>query len=243
MTRSDPYNPLDLEALGESLLRHLERQPPDPLTGVASFVGSGIYALYYRGDAEPYGSLGRYNLEQNCVLPIYVGRAKGPGARRGISPLEPVRQPLLWQRIQEHRRSISNVVNLNAEHFMVRALVVMPIWVPLAEAMAIRQYRPVWNVRVAGFGIHAPGGGRQQQQISEWDELHPGRSFARALRQRQSAVPASRLAQLKVGIDADVAEARKRRLLEIPRQSELPPEPVRRAPRSRSASSPPPRRR
>src|SRR5579884_2027835 len=243
MERIDPYNPLDLEALGDSLLRHLERQTPHPLTDVPTFVGSGIYALYYCGDVEPYGALGRYNVESQCALPIYVGRAKGPGARRGISPFEPVRQALLWGRIQEHRRSISNVVNLDPADFTVRALVVMPIWVPLAEAMAIRQYRPLWNVRIAGFGIHAPGGGRQQQRISEWDELHPGRSFAKTLKQRRSAVPESRLVQLRAEIEADVDAARKRREQAPARPSEQQPERGTRGRRSQSAASPRPKRR
>jgi len=243
MTGIDPYNPLDLEALGDSLLRHLERQVTYPLMGVPKFMGSGIYALYYCGVADPYGSIGKYNAELNCLLPIYVGRAKGPGARRGVSPLEPVNQPLLWQRVQEHKHSIANVANLAPEDFAIRALVVMPIWVPLAEAMAIRQYRPVWNVRVSGFGIHAPGGGRQLQRVSEWDELHPGRSFARGLKPKQSAVPESRFAQLKAEIETDVAEARKRRELAIPLSSQQQPERVAPVPRSRSASSPRPKRR
>ena len=242
-TRIDPYNPLDLAALGDSLLRHLEQQPAYPLADVPKFLGSGIYALYYCGHAEPYAQLGAYNTEVGCSVPIYVGRARDPGARRGVNPLEPVQKPLLWRRIQDHYRSISDVANLNAEDFKVRALIVMPIWVPLAETAVIRSYRPVWNVLISGFGIHAPGGGRQQQKMSHWDELHPGRSFAKRLKRRQLAIPAFQLARLQAAIADNVAQARQRHELERPPSSSL-----RRAQagpelRSQSDASPRPRRR
>lgn len=243
MTQIDPYNPLDLEALGDSLLRHLERQTAYGFDDLPKFVGSGIYALYYCGAADPYQSLGSYNVAQACSLPIYVGRARGPGARRGLSPLDPVRDPLLWSRIHEHKRSISHVANLNAADFRVRALVVMPIWVPLAEAMAIRRYRPLWNVSISGFGIHDPGSGRQLQKRSEWDDLHPGRSFARTLRQKQPSVPESRLAELRARIEADLAEARQRHDQGMLRQMQQRPAQAEQAPRSRSAASPRPKRR
>ena len=243
MTGIDPYNPLDLEALGDSLLRQLDRQQPHPLSEVPRFLGTGIYALYYCGEADPYEELGQYNTETGCSLAIYIGRAKGPGARRGISPFEPVTQPLLWERIQEHKRSISSVANLDVSHFSVRALVVMPIWVPLAEAMAIRRYRPLWNVRISGFGIHAPGGGRQLQRVSEWDQLHAGRSFAKTLRQTRSKVPESRLAELRAAIKADVAEARQRRGLDNPRLSEQPLPQAEQAPRFQSDAAPRSKRR
>lgn len=187
MTTINPYNPLDLEALGLSLIRELERRPAEPLGDMTSFVGSGIYALYYIGSDDPYAELGAFNVKHECALPIYIGRAKEPGARQGLNPFEPVTQPLLWSRINQHRRSIEDAKNLDAEDFRVSALVCMPIWIPLAEAVAIRRYRPLWNSQLQGFGIHAPGSGRSGQERSQWDELHPGRGFAANLRPNQLA--------------------------------------------------------
>jgi hypothetical protein len=46
------------------------------------------------------------------------------------------------------------------------------------EASLIRQYRPLWNMVVDGFGNHDPGKGRYNQAKSEWDILHPGRLWA-----------------------------------------------------------------
>lgn len=174
----NPYNPLDLEALGDSLLRELERREPYPLSAVPSFAGSGVYALYYLGGAPQYETMGRFNREYDCALPIYIGRAKDPGSRSGRSPFAPVTSRLLCARIAEHARSIAAGDGIDVNDFKVRALVSMPIWIPLAEAMAIRRFRPLWNSHLEGFGIHAPGRGRAGQERSEWDELHPGRSFA-----------------------------------------------------------------
>lgn len=187
MSTIDPYNPLDLEALGLSLIRELERRPAEPLADISSFAGSGIYALYYVGSQDPYAEIGKFNIKYECALPIYIGRAKEPGARQGTSPFEPVTQSLLWSRISQHRRSIENASNLDVGDFCVSALVCMPIWIPLAEAVAIRRYRPLWNSQLQGFGIHAPGKGRAGQERSQWDELHPGRGFASNLKQNRQA--------------------------------------------------------
>jgi hypothetical protein len=181
ITRLDPYNPLDLIALGESLLRELERNEPTPLEELTPFEGAGIYALYYLGSQPPYRSLGACNRDYGCRVPIYVGRSKDLGARQGLDPFEPVTSRALFGRVRDHLRSIKAAENLEPDDFAVRVLVVMPIWIPLAEAMAIRTYMPLWNTRLQGFGIHAPGGGRVGQRRSEWDLLHPGRTFAAQL--------------------------------------------------------------
>lgn len=194
MTQINPYNPLDLEALGASLIREMERRPVEPLAAISRFNGSGIYALYYVGDLFPYAEMGEFNRATHCRLPIYIGRAREPGARRGrhkreeqpaATPFDPVTRPLLFDRIREHRNSIKAVerggvahATLMLDHFRVRALVSMPLWVPLAEAMAIRSDRPVWNDALSGFGIHDPGSGRDEQRRSQWDTLHAGRAFA-----------------------------------------------------------------
>jgi hypothetical protein len=94
---------------------------------------------------------------------------------------------------------------LTVGDFSVRTLVVMPIWVPLAETMMIRRYKPLWNQHITGFGIHHPGGGRLGQEVSDWDSLHPGRSFTKKLKQKQ-AIPASRLEQLKELIARSISE-------------------------------------
>lgn len=174
MTQINPYNPLDLHTLGDSLIRAMEERALETLGGIASFPGSGVHFLYYVGKQLPYKEMGEFNARHNCPLPIYVGRAKDPGARQGHSPFEPVTAFLLFERILEHRRSVATTgpnpgaqYPISVDDFRVRALVSMPIWVPLAEAMAVRRYQPLWNAKLQGFGIHAPGGGRDKQRRSE----------------------------------------------------------------------------
>lgn len=179
---SQPFDPLDLRALGDSLALAIRERLPTPLANVGSFTGAGVYALYYGGTNELYTALTEINSTRaHDPLPIYVGRSKDSGARRGLDPFSPATTPLLAGRIKHHRSSIEAARNLEVADFSVRWLVTMPIWVPLAEAMLIRRYQPVWNTLMPGFGIHAPGKGRARQERSVWDTLHPGRGFAEEL--------------------------------------------------------------
>lgn len=224
MKMINPYNPLDLETLGQSLIREMERRHPEPLGAVGRFAGSGVYFLYYVGEALPYSEMGAFNALHNCVLPIYVGRARDTGAREGSSPFDPITKPLLFDRLREHKNSIAKVeltasgaYPLAVSDFRVRYLVSMPLWVPLAEAMAIRGYRPLWNSRVQGFGIHAPGRGRGLQRQSEWDTLHPGRRFAASLPLNEKSA-----ADLAARAHAESVEAVRRLARE--RELALPPQ-------------------
>jgi hypothetical protein len=84
----------------------------------------------------------------------------------------------LWKRIREHASSVSAATNLDVLDFSVRWLVVEGIWIPLGESALIRRHRPVWNTVVDGFGNHDPGKGRLAGELSRWDTLHPGRTWA-----------------------------------------------------------------
>jgi hypothetical protein len=72
MKQINPYNPLDLEALGSSLVRELERRPHDLLGNIKSFTGSGIYALYYVGHSYPYAEMGAFNRMHHCRLSVPI---------------------------------------------------------------------------------------------------------------------------------------------------------------------------
>jgi len=47
----------------------------------------------------------------------------------------------------------------------------------------------LWNVLLAGFGIHAPGKGRKKQVCSNWDTVHSGRKFAAKLPPNPKTAP------------------------------------------------------
>ncbi len=175
-----PYNPLDKRNLGESVAAALLKRPAGPLPPAAQFLGAGIYALYYRGPFRPYRSVAERNEGDDPGLPIYVGKAVPPGARKGGFGLGAAPGPALFKRLREHARSIHEVRTLKLGDFSCRYLVSDDIWIPLGESLLIEQFRPLWNVLIEGFGIHTPGKNRPQQK-SKWDTLHPGRRLAEGL--------------------------------------------------------------
>jgi len=178
--RENPYNPLDKVNLGTSVANAILAKDAILLTRLSTFDGAGIYALYYKGLFMPYQRLTQLNLNQ-FVRPIYVGKAVPEGSRKGGLGAEVESAPNLYKRLSEHRKSIEQAVNLNIEDFFVRYLVVDDIWIPLGESLLIEKTKPLWNIAIDGFGNHAPGSGRHNQQISAWDTLHPGRPWAQKL--------------------------------------------------------------
>ncbi len=144
--------------------------------------GSGVYILYYAGDFELYEPLSKLNAKE-CTTPIYVGKAVPPGWRTSRTGRSGTADPV--RRLGEHARSIRQTSNLRLDDFRCRFVVLREVEsdlvVPL-EAELIRRYRPLWNAAIDGFGNHDPGGGRYNQAISEWDVLHPGRSWVQRMK-------------------------------------------------------------
>ncbi len=172
--RPDPYDPLTLENLGRSIEMRMLEMEPAPLTDVPLMIGAGIYALYYVGSHELYAPIA----EPYCQTPIYVGKATPEGGRKGTGSGAADDEDALWDRLRDHRRSIEQTYDLDVADFRVRYLVAVDFFVSLAEQVMLRQFRPVWNAIVDGFGNHAPGSGRTSQARPPWDDLHPGRSWS-----------------------------------------------------------------
>lgn len=159
----------------------LLEQSVGPLPPVKRFVGAGIYVIYYAGNFAPYHPIAEDNRDGKFNRPIYVGKAIPKGARKGGFGLGATKEPALFGRLREHARSIQSVKDLRINDFFCQSLVVEDIWIPLAESLLIGRFQPLWNVFLAGFGIHAPGKGRKKQVCSNWDTVHPGRKFAAKL--------------------------------------------------------------
>ncbi len=175
-----PYNPLDKSNLGTSVAEALlhssvHRLPPEP------FIGAGVYALYYSGDFAPYAKLTEMNAKEYRI-PIYVGKAVPAGARRGGNGLNVEHGRALCDRLAEHTDSLCAASNIEVTDFVCRYLVTDDIWIPLAEALMIEMFKPLWNCCIDGFGNHDPGRGRYQQRRSPWDCLHEGREWAYRLK-------------------------------------------------------------
>ena len=166
------WDPLTYENLMAGTVAHFEKQGLKPLETSVDIEGPGIYALYYKGELAEYQPIA------DCKHPIYVGKAVPPGARKGGGEVD-IEAPKLRQRLREHAKSISSVDNLKLEDFSFRALAIVPVWIVFAEQALIKQYEPVWNTCLEGFGKHDQGKTRAATLRSWWDTLHPGRRWAR----------------------------------------------------------------
>ena len=180
----EAYDPLRYDNIGLHLAEKLVSQSLHPLPP-PPFTGFGVYAIYYCGNLEPYRSIAKRKGEATPdATPIYVGKAL-KGGRKGR--VEDDGGAELRQRLVQHSRSIEATKNLRAADFECRYLVLVPIWIPLAEQLLISRYRPLWNVALDGFGNHAPGSGRAAMRKPGWDTVHPGRGWADALRETTAA--------------------------------------------------------
>lgn len=165
------YNPLSVDELGQNAARALMNYPAAPLPPTPAFEGAGVYTIHYGGPFDAY---------RDMPEPIYVGKADPRGKRQGRGRTMAVRT-VLHDRLTRHARSIEQVENLDLRDFTCRWLVLDDVWIGLTEQVLIAEYKPLWNVLVAGFGINAPGKGRGDQRKSQWDTLHPGRPYVATL--------------------------------------------------------------
>lgn len=178
----EPYNPLDKLRLGESVAKALLARPSVPLPIPEPFPGAGIYAIYYAGKYPAYRKIAEKNINNQWGVPIYVGKAVPPGARKGAYGLDQSPGDVLYRRLREHSESIQQTNNLSITDFGCRYLIVDDIWIPLGESLLISMFSPLWNKLLDGFGNHDPGAGRYNQQRSAWDVIHPGRPWAAKLK-------------------------------------------------------------
>lgn len=184
MSDTEPFNPLAIPNLAESVVTQLLASDATPLADVTTFNGAGVYAIYYSGQTAPftpYADLAAANADA-WTYPIYVGKAIPAGGRKGVAVAANSRA--LFGRLREHRDSVAAASNLAVEDFAARWLVVEDIWIPLGESLLISRFSPLWNALIDGFGNHDPGAGRRNGMRSRWDTIHPGRAWAELLRAR-----------------------------------------------------------
>ena len=186
---AEAYDPLDYKNLAHSVVNALLEAPPTMLPPVESFTGSGVYALYYTGSLAFYSPLASSDLRQ----PLYVGKAVPTGTRKGSRQRDPEASTDLYRRLRDHTKSIEQAENLALNEFRVRYLVVVPVWITLAERFLIDHFQPVWNTLVDGFGNHPPGRGRRDMRRPRWDIMHPGRPWAAELQAAETVEEIVRL--------------------------------------------------
>lgn len=166
--------------LVKDAIRFFNGTPVYNLPPPESFLGTGVYAIYYIGSNELYAPYAEIN-RLSYGYPIYVGKAVPKGwrqARVSGNALNQSRE--LYNRLREHSRSISFTSNLESDKFMCRFIIFedeSSDMIGTIEAALIKLNKPLWNTAVDGFGNHDPGSGRYEQAKSDWDVIHPGRKW------------------------------------------------------------------
>jgi len=165
-----------LEDLLKDAISFFNRTPVYQLPPPEKFVGSGVYAIYYIGNFGLYEPISRRN-QTSYSLPIYIGKAIPVGSRRGQGGKE---STTLFNRLNEHARSINQTDNLHISDFYCRFMIITQeqgVLIQPIESAMIKLYHPLWNSCVDGFGNHDPGKGRYEQARSQWDTIHTGRTW------------------------------------------------------------------
>jgi len=167
--------------LVKDAVRFFNGTPVHPLSPAETFLGTGVYALYYIGQNPIYSKYADLNrLAYN--YPIYVGKAVPKGWRQSRISDSAINQSReLHNRLREHSRNITVGTNLDLEEFMCRFTIFeddSSDMISTIEAALIKLTQPLWNVAIDGFGNHDPGKGRYEQAKSDWDVIHPGRTWA-----------------------------------------------------------------
>lgn len=197
---SEPFDPLAVENVGVTLAVALLERPVMRMPLGKPFVGAGVYALYYHGDATAYAPL--VALDNGASrYPIYIGSAVRENAKQGFTA-KPTTQARIHSRLRNHQLSIKGV-NLDPSLFTYRYLVLNDAYIALAESVLIAVFRPVWNGM--GFGSNGVGGPRMTGGASVWDALHAGRAGRPAADEtRRTAAEAQIAATVsRIGTDYD----------------------------------------
>jgi len=176
--------------LVKDAIRFFNGTPVHCLPPPERFLGTGVYALYYTGNAKPYSKYAELN-RLAYDFPIYVGKAVPKGWRQSRSEDVGENQSAeLFSRLNQHARSIESANNLSVNDFTCRFIIfegASSDMIGTLEASIIKWKKPLWNSFLDGFGNHDPGKGRYQQAMSDWDVVHPGRSFAKKCKGKPSA--------------------------------------------------------
>lgn len=167
--------------LVKDAVRFFNGTPVLPLPPPVSFLGRGVYAIYYIGSNPLYARYAELN-RTAYDFPIYVGKAVPKGWRQSRASDNPDNQSReLCSRLRQHHNGLKLAPNLTADDFMCRFVIFEHTgsdMISTVEAALIKLNRPLWNTVVDGFGNHDPGSGRYEQSRSDWDVIHPGRRWA-----------------------------------------------------------------
>lgn len=177
------FDPADPKAIGRMVSIALLAQPLVPLGAVQPAYGSGVYAIYYRGNHPLYSAI------SGSETPIYVGKAD-PANDDASNTRE--QGPKLTARLLEHAGTIgtaegfadqlpSHLAAIRLADFDCRRLVCATNAQLVAEKHLIRTFWPLWNSETKacwGMSKHGDAATTRANKRSPWDVVHPGRAWA-----------------------------------------------------------------
>jgi hypothetical protein len=206
------FDPADPKAIGRMVSIALIAQPLVLLTDVQPAYGSGVYAIYYRGDHPLYAGI------SGSETPIYVGKADPANDDASTTREQGAK---LTARLLEHAGTIgtaegyaaklpANLSPIGLADFYCRRLVCATNAQLVAEKHLIRTFWPVWNSQTKacwGMSKHGDSATTRANKKSPWDVVHPGRVWALDERLVDSLVPH----EIAKRIDATLQRAPPRR--------------------------------
>jgi hypothetical protein len=167
------FDPSAPDTIGRIIALTMVAQKRHPLSQIPEFYGSGIYAIYYKGDYDAYQALA------GTEHPIYVGKADPNDQTAQDAVAQGVK---LSARMREHAKNIGKATTtLKLSDFECRFLIVKSGFQSSAEKYLIDFFQPIWNSETKicfGLGKHGDSATTRVNKRSPWDTLHPGRSWA-----------------------------------------------------------------
>ena len=177
------FDPADPKAIGRMVSIALLAQPMIPLADVRTAYGSGVYAIYYRGEHPLYAGI------SGSETPIYVGKADPANDDASTTREQGAK---LTARLLEHAGTIGTAeayTDRLPEHlspirladFRCRRLVCATNAQLVAEKHLIRTFWPIWNAETKacwGMSKHGDAASTRANKRSPWDVVHPGRAWA-----------------------------------------------------------------
>jgi hypothetical protein len=172
------FDPADPTTAGRVVALTLVAQKRHRLGRIPIFYGSGVYALYYNGDAKPFPA---YAPLMGKDHPIYVGKADpaDSAAKDAIG-----QGTELAKRLREHAARIAKVDStLDIKDFECRFLICQSGFQTSAEAYLFEFFKPIWNSQTKicfGMSKHGDAAGTRANGRSPWFTMHPGVKWADA---------------------------------------------------------------
>lgn len=211
LTPQTSFDPSDPKTVGRMVSIALLAQPMIPLKDVKPAYGSGVYAIYYRGEHPLYKKISK------TETPIYVGKADPDSGDASTVREQGTR---LTARLLEHAGTIktaegyaahltSPLFPIRLDEFWCRRLVCATNAQLVAEKHLIGTFRPLWNMETQacwGMSKHGDSAKTRANKRSPWDVAHPGRPWA--LESKESALT---LEQIETRINETLEEVPPRR--------------------------------